>query len=138
MNASVEIDKARSESSGTVGRSLNTAHGTTLTLDASRRPQPDAFTNSEAFLGSVSSCGVTMIESVAEDRGIPLKRTRVTIEGSRDPAEPRYVAVHMHFELTGVTHAQGEELLRYYQGHCPLYGTLILAAPITVECVCHP
>lgn len=138
MNPAFEIDKARSESSGTVGRSLNTAHGTTLTLDASRRPQPDAFTNSEAFLGSVSSCGVTMIESLAEQRGIALQRTQVGIEGSRDPAMPRYVAVRMRFELTGVTDAQGDELLRHYQSHCPLYGTLILAAPITVECVCHP
>lgn len=136
MSQEFEVDTARSESSGTVGRSSNTAHGATLTLDASRRPQPDAFTNSEAFLGSVSSCGVTMIETHAQERKLPLTHTKVTIEGSRDPAVPRYVSVRMRFELTGVSDAQAGELIGYYQSHCPLYGTLIVAAEVTVECVC--
>ena len=138
MSQNFEIDKAQSESSGTVGRSRNTAHGATLTLDASRRPQPDGFTNSEAFLGSVSSCGVTMIETYAQEAQIPLKRTRVSIEGSRKPGVARYVSVRMQFELTGVTQAQGANLIRYYQSNCPLYGTLTLAAPITIEHVCKP
>lgn len=137
MPQTFEVDKAQSESSGTVGRSRNTAHGATLTLDASRRPQPDAFTNSEAFLGSVSSCGVTMIETHAQEAEIPLKRTRVTIEGMRDPAVPRYLSVRMTFELTGVSEAQADQLIRYYQSHCPLYGTLIVAAEISVACVVH-
>ena len=100
MTQQFEVDKAQSESSGVVGRSKTSAHGVTITLDASKRPQPDGLTNSEAFLGSVSSCGVTMIEMRAQETGVPLKRTRARIEGTRDPSIPRYLTVQMHFELT--------------------------------------
>jgi uncharacterized OsmC-like protein len=96
MSQELEIDTAASKSSGVVGRSRNLAHGVSLTLDASRRPQTDAFTNSEAFLGSVSSCGVTMIETYAESHGIPLTFTEVTIKGMRDPAVPRYDELQVH------------------------------------------
>jgi uncharacterized OsmC-like protein len=133
MNQNLEIDKAQSRSSGTVGRSHTTAHDVTITLDASRRPQPDGITNSEAFLGSVSSCGVTMIETRAQERKIALRQTQVTIEGSRDPKIFRYLSVHMKFLLTGVNRAEAQELIEYYQSHCPLYGTLIVNTKVTLD-----
>jgi len=133
-----EVDKAQSQSSGTVGRSLTTAHGVSITLDASRRPQPDGITNSEAFLGSVSSCGVTMIETYAEEVNIPLARTDVTIEGMREPGVARYVAIRMRFMMSGVSQEQAQQLLAYYQANCPLYGTLIRAAEVSVECSVTP
>ena len=89
---------------------MSRGHGATLTLDSSGRPQPDAFTNSEAFLAGVSSCGVTLIEMHAQETGVPLTRMAVTIEGSRDPAVPRYQSVHMRFEIAGVSQAQAEDL----------------------------
>jgi uncharacterized OsmC-like protein len=138
MNLPLEIDQALSQSSGVVGRSRTTAHGVTITLDASRRPQPDGITNSEAFLGGVSSCGVTMIETCASEQQIPLARTRVHIEGFREPGVARYVSIHMRFDMTGVTEAQADQLLKHYQANCPLYGTLIHAAKVTVECHCAP
>ena len=101
MSPEVKVDSVRSESSGTLGRAVSRGHGATLTLDSSARPQPDAFTNSEAFLGAVSSCGVTLIEMHAQETGVPLARMAVTIEGARDPAVPRYQSVHMRFELRG-------------------------------------
>ena len=138
MSQQFEVDKAQSESSGTVGRSKTTAHGVAITLDASKRPQPDGITNSEAFLGSVSSCGVTMIEMRAQETGMPLKRTRVTIEGSRDPAIPHYLTVQMHFELAGVSQEQANALIEFYRGHCPLYGTLVVAAKVSIDFVAVP
>ena len=39
----------------------------------------------------------------------------VTIEGSRDPAVPRYQSVHMRFEMAGVTQAQAEDLVKVYR-----------------------
>jgi uncharacterized OsmC-like protein len=115
MSPELKVDSVRSESSGTIGRAVNKGHGATLTLDSSSRPQPDAFTNSEAFLAGVSSCGVTLIEMHAQETGVPLKRMSVTIDGARDPAVPRYQSVRMRFEMAGVTQAQAEDLVKTYR-----------------------
>ena len=133
MEQDIKVDAVRSQSSGIIGRSRSRAHDATLTLDSSSRPQPDGFTNAEAFLGGVSSCAVTMIEMHAAENGIPLKGIHVTIKGSRHTDVTHYESVHMHFELIGVTQAQAEDLVKMYQGRCPLYGTLVLALKIGVD-----
>ena len=133
MEQDIKVDSVCSQTSGVIGRSRSRAHDATLTLDSSSRPKPDGFTNSEAFLGGVSSCGVTMIEMYAEENGIPLKGTTVTIKGSRHADVTHYESVHMHFELSGVSQEQAEELVRMYQGRCPLYGTLVMATKIAVD-----
>ena len=111
-----KIDTIRSSSSGTIGRAVSQVRGQRLTLDSSTHPRADAFTNSEAFLAGVSSCGVTLIEMHAQETGLPLRRMDVTIEGVRTAAEPnRFVSVTMRFELTGVTQGQAEDLVRTYR-----------------------
>ena len=111
-----KIDSLRSSSSGTIGRAVSRVRGQELVLDSSSRPQPDAFTNSEAFLAGISSCGVTLIEMHAREAGIPLEALEVTIEGVRPAAEPtRFATITMRFELTGVTQAQAEELVGTYR-----------------------
>ena len=81
------------------------------------RPQPDALTNSEAFLAGISSCGVTLIETHAQETGIPLTRIDVTIEGVRTAAEPtRFAGMTMTFELAGVSATQAAELVETYRG----------------------
>jgi uncharacterized OsmC-like protein len=115
--ADVKIDTVRSSSSGTPGRAVNQARGQRLVLDSSTHPQLDAFTNSEAFLGAVSSCGVTLIEAYAQDKGIPLTRMNVTIEGMRTAEEPnRFASVTMTFAIAGVSQAQAEHLVETYRG----------------------
>ncbi|HEX9820745.1 MAG TPA: OsmC family protein [Methylomirabilota bacterium] len=110
-----KVETIRSSSSGTVGRARSEVRGVSLVLDSSSRPQPDAFTNSEAFLAGVSSCGVTLIEMHARETGVPLERMTVTIEGRRPPSEPRFSAVLMTFELAGVSQAQAEDLVETYR-----------------------
>ena len=112
----MKIDAVRSSSSGTLGRARSEARGHRLVLDSSSRPQPDAFTNSEAFLAGVS-CGVTLIEGHAKEIGVPMTGIDVTIEGARTAAEPnRFATVTMTFEIAGVTQAQAEELVATYRG----------------------
>lgn len=111
-----KIDTIRSSSSETIGRAQSVVRGQTLRLDSSARPQPDALTNSEAFLAGVSSCGVTLIEGYAKEKGVPLRRMDVTIEGVRTAAEPnRFATVAMTFELAGVTQQQAESLVEVYR-----------------------
>lgn len=112
-----KIETVRSSSSGVVGRAVSLARNARLTLDSSSRPQPDALTNSEAFLAGISSCGVTLIEMYAQETGVPLSSMTVTIEGSRTAADPaRFASVTMRFELAGVTQAQAEHLVETYRG----------------------
>ena len=114
--ADVKVDTVRSSSSGTPGRAVSEARGQRLVLDSSAHPQLDAFTNSEAFLGGISSCGVTLIETYAHDKGIPMTRMDVTIEGMRTAEEPnRFASVAMRFTIAGVSQAQAEHLVETYR-----------------------
>jgi len=113
----MKIDAVRSSSSGVLGRARSEARGYRLVLDSSSRPQADAFTNSEAFLGGVSSCGVTLIEMHAKESAIPMTGIDVTIEGARTAAEPnRFATITMTFEIAGVSQAQADELVATYRG----------------------
>jgi uncharacterized OsmC-like protein len=113
----LKIDAVRSSSSGVVGRARSEARGHRVVLDSSSRPQADAFTNSEAFLAGVSSCGVTLIEAHAKESSIPITGIDVTIEGARTAAEPnRFAVVTMTFEIAGVSQAQADELVATYRG----------------------
>jgi uncharacterized OsmC-like protein len=111
-----KIETITSTSSGTIGRARNEVRGVTVALDSSGRPQPDAFTNSEAFLAGVSSCGVTLIEGHAKETGVPLERMTVTIEGRRPPTQPRFSGITMTFDMVGVSQAQAEALVDTYRG----------------------
>ena len=112
-----KIETVRSASSGVVGRASNEARGHQVSLDSSSRPQPDALTNSEAFLAGISSCGVTLIEMHAQEKGIPVRHIEVTIEGARTAAEPnRFARVSMSFRIAGVSQSQAEALVETYRG----------------------
>ena len=113
---SAKIETIRSTSSGTIGRAVSLARGQRLVLDSSSHPQADALTNSEAFLAGVSSCGVTLIEGYAREKGVPVKRMDVTIEGLRTAEDPtRFASVSMRFEIAGVSQAQAEDLVKTYR-----------------------
>ena len=114
--AEAKVETVRSSSSGVIGRAESVARGQRLVLDSSARPQPDAFTNSEAFLASVASCGVTLIEGYAKDKGIPVRRMDVTIEGVRPAEDPaRFSSVSMTFEIAGVNQPDAEKLVETYR-----------------------
>jgi uncharacterized OsmC-like protein len=112
-----KVETVRSTSSGTLGRARNSARDASVSFDSSSRPQPDALTNSEAFLAAVSSCGVTLIEMHARETGVKLDSMTVTIEGTRTAARPnRYARVHMAFEFNGVSQHDAEALVETYRG----------------------
>jgi uncharacterized OsmC-like protein len=112
----VKIDTVRSSSSGTIGRAVSDARGQRLALDSSSRPQQDALTNSEAFLAGIASCGVTLIETYAQDKSVPITRMDVTIEGVRTAEEPnRFASISMRFEIAGVSQAAAEQLVETYR-----------------------
>ncbi len=111
-----KVETIHSVSSGQVGRAFSRVRGQELVLDASSHPRDDAFTNSEAFLAGVSSCGVTLIESYAQGEGIPITHMDVEIEGVRPEADlARFERISMRFEFAGVSQAQAEDLVEVYR-----------------------
>ena len=113
--AGVKIDTVRSYSSGTPGRSLNSARHNHFVLDSPSGPN-EALTNGEAFLAGISSCGVTLIEKYALEKKLPLKGMQVAIEGIRSDAEPnRFQCVNVSFEVWGVTQDVAEELVEVWK-----------------------
>jgi uncharacterized OsmC-like protein len=111
-----KVETIRSASSGVIGRAHSDVRGQRLVLDSSSRPQPDALTNSEAFLAGISSCGVTLIEMHAQQTGLRVPGMVVTIEGVRTAAEPaRFSRITMTFDIAGVSQAQAEALVETYR-----------------------
>jgi uncharacterized OsmC-like protein len=114
--STAKIETIRSSSSGTIGRAVSQARGQRLILDSSSTPRPDAFTNSEAFLAGISSCGITLIEMHAQETGVPLKRMDITIEGVRTAEDPaRFAGISMKVQLAGVSQAQAEQLVETFR-----------------------
>jgi uncharacterized OsmC-like protein len=95
----------------------------------------EAITPAELFLSGVAACGIELLQVIAKERAVPLQTARVTIHGTIDRANPvrpdlsLFNSVRLEFALTGVTRAQGEEIVGAFQARCPLFGTVKAATP---------
>ena len=114
--------KARSYSSGTSGRCITSArtnHFVVDDADYSGGPN-EAITAAESFLSGITACAVLMLERLAREGDIPLKRSDVSIEATRDREADHqrysvYDRVRMRLELTGPSEAQARELVEAYE-----------------------
>lgn len=114
------VNRVRSYSSGTPGRSLNNVRNHHFVIDEPPYAggPGEEITPADAFLAGVSSCGVLLVESFARREGVPLERAEATIEGVRARANPvDFESISMRFELVGPDQAQAEQLVAYYQKH---------------------
>ena len=79
-------------------------------------------TPAELFLTGVAACGVELVQSFAKSEAIPLRAIRVDIAGMMDRANPVRKdvsvlnAVRIHFDLAGVSPAQGAALIDRFKG----------------------
>jgi uncharacterized OsmC-like protein len=95
----------------------------------------EAITPAELFLSGVGACGIELLQVIAKERSVPLRTARVAITGTIDRSKPvrpdisLFNSVRLKFALTGVTRAQGTEIVEAFQGRCPLYGTVKVATP---------
>jgi len=110
--SSDKVETVHSVGSGRAGRAVTRVREASLTLDSSARPQNDAFTNSEAFLAGISSCGVTLIELYAEEQGLDSGTLRVTATGARTAERPAdFDRIDIQFGFAGISLAQAEDLV---------------------------
>jgi len=114
MSEQYLVTTERSASSGTVGRSLNTARNQHFVIDSPTLGE--ALGSSEAFLAGVSSCGVTLVERAAQEMGVPVQRMEVTIEGLREKQNPTsFARIDLRFTLTGPSQEQAESVVQRYK-----------------------
>jgi uncharacterized OsmC-like protein len=82
----------------------------------------EAVTPAELFLTGVAACGVELLQSFAKAERIPLRAVKVDISGTLDRGNPVRKdvsvmnSVHLRFELSGVTEAQGGLLIDRFKG----------------------
>jgi uncharacterized OsmC-like protein len=79
-------------------------------------------TPAEIFLSGVAACGVELVQVIAKATNAPLVSVRVAITGSMDRSRPVrpdltvFNSVRLAFSLSGVTRAQGVELVEAFKG----------------------
>lgn len=95
----------------------------------------EAVTPGEFFMASVAACAVELVQVIAREQGVTsLGTVRASIAGVLDRAHPVrpdvtvFNSVRLEVELTGVTQAQGEDLVARFRGRCPLFGSVAASA----------
>jgi len=113
------VYRTRAQSTDTFGRVLVSARDQHLIADGPVQNgcPGEAIGPGELFLSGVASCGVELIQVLAKQQDVPLRSISATIEAMQDrnnPVRPDvslFNSVRVHFELGGVTDAQGKDLV---------------------------
>jgi uncharacterized OsmC-like protein len=113
----------QAQSTDTFGRVLVSARDQHLVVDGpvSNGCPGEAIGPGELFLGGVATCAVELIQVLARDLDIPLKRIRTGIESEQDPGKrvredvSTFSAVRLHLQLSGVTTEQAHDLVERFK-----------------------
>jgi uncharacterized OsmC-like protein len=95
-------------------------------------------------LSSLATCATILYEDEAVKQGVPLTAIAAKVEAvynrwgmTRIPVNPRIQAFRVTVDMEGPTAEQAEALEAGYVLRCPLYTTLVRAAPIEIVNVTH-
>jgi uncharacterized OsmC-like protein len=81
----------------------------------------EAITPAELFLAGIGACGVELMQVIAREQQLALQAVNVEIGGTMDRSNPVrrdvtvFNAVHLRFDLDGVTQAQGTDLVERFK-----------------------
>jgi len=130
------------ELSNQFGRAIVSARGNHFVVNSAPPlgHPPEEINPVEAMLGALATCGLFVYESAAAEMAIPLAAAMVTVQGDFDArglmgtadVDPRVQAIRMHFTLEGPDGDQAAQLAEQFTTRCPIYTTLIKAAPIEI------
>lgn len=126
----------KSTSIGLSGRYLLSARDQHLIADAtpSRGGPGEAWLAGELLLAALATCAQAVIESSAREQNVPLRAVRVNGQAEADETKPgHYAFVKLDFELEGVDDAGARALVAVYQQVCPIYGSLLRGAPLSIS-----
>ena len=115
--------KVHARSTDTFGRVLCNARNHHFIVDGPVQNgcPGEAITPAELFLAGIAACGVELVQAIGKDQQLA-PQVSVEIEGALDRSNPVrrdvtvFNSVHLRFHLTGVTQAQGIELIERFKG----------------------
>lgn len=133
--------KVMAQLSNEPGRAIVSARGNHFVIDS---PGALAGPNEEvnpldALLAALGTCGIFVAEAAAPTLEIALAGASAVVQADFDPrglkgeaVDPRIQALRVHLTLPGVDPDAAAKLVETYQARCPIYTTLILAAPVEI------
>ena len=133
--------KASARLSNEPGRAIVTARGNHFVIDSvPALAGPNEEVNPmDALLAALGTCGIFIAEAAAPKLEIPLTGAAAVVQGDFDPRgvkgeafDPRIQALRVHLTLPGADADQTAKLVENFQARCPIYTTLVRAAPIEI------
>ena len=111
-------------SAETFGRVLCSARNHHVVVDGPEQNgcPGEEITPVEVFLAAVAACGVELMQVIARDEKLPLKKVAVEISSIQDRSRPvrrdvsLFNSVHVKFRLDGVNQQEGERLIGAFKG----------------------
>jgi uncharacterized OsmC-like protein len=111
-------------STDTFGRVLCSARNHHVVVDGPEQNgcPGEEITPVEAFLAAVAACGVELMQVIAKDEKLALKKVAVEISSTQDRSRPvrpdvsLLNSVHVKFRLEGVNQQEGERLIGAFKG----------------------
>lgn len=111
-------------STETFGRVLCSARNHHVVVDGPEQNgcPGEEITPVEVFLAAVAACGVELVQVIAKDEKLPLKKVAVEISSTQDRSRPvrpdvsLLNSVHVKFRLEGVSRQEGERLIGAFKG----------------------
>ena len=108
----------------TFGRVLCSARNHHVVVDGPEQNgcPGEEITPVEAFLAAVAACGVELVQVIAKDEKLPLKKVAAQISSTQDRSRPvrpdvsLLNSVHVKFRLQGVSQQEGERLIGAFKG----------------------
>ncbi len=133
--------KATARLSNEPGRAIVSARGNHFVIDSvPALAGPNEEVNPmDALLAALGTCGIFIAEATAPKLEIPLTGAAAVVQGDFDPRgvkgeafDPRIQALRVHLTLPGADAEATAKLVENFQARCPIYTTLVLAAPIEI------
>ena len=111
-------------STETFGRVLCSARNHHVIVDGPEQNgcPGEEITPVEVFLASVAACGVELVQVIAKNENLPLKKVAVEISSTQDRSRPvrpdvsLLNSVHLKFRLEGVSRQEAERLIGAFKG----------------------
>jgi len=113
---------ARARSTDTFGRVLCSCRENHFVVDGPvwNGCPGEAVTPGELFLAAVASCGVELLQVIARERDVGLRRVAVAIDGTIDRSRPvrpdvaLFNTVRLDIELEGVSEQEAAQLVETF------------------------